>query len=108
MIFLLISEDDKVKKRQQCRSYILRLESDNEEAVLRLDLVDAWNAKVASVFTTWDGRDRIEAVEANIAASKTEGERAHHRSELKRRWPEASIEGTSREPEWGKHDLVDL
>ena len=115
MLFFLImsrQEDDKeeqVRKIQQRRIYHLRLNSGNEEVVPRLDLVDAWNSKIASVFTTWNGRDRIEAAKVIIAVSKTEEERAHHQCKLKRSWPGAQIYGTSAgEPEWDKRDLAGL
>ena len=76
-------KEEKVRKRQHRRNYLLRLDSDDEEAVPRLDLVEAWNSKIASLFTTWDGRDRIEAAEVNIATSKPEEEKTYHWSELK-------------------------
>ena len=103
------NKEEKLRNKQQRRNYLLRLDSDGKEAAPSLDLVEAWNSKIASLFTTWDGRDRIEAAEVNIATSKPEEEKTYHWSELKISWPEIRIYSSSQgEPEWDTRDLADL
>ena len=92
--------------------HFLDVESDTGKPIAKTEkspsqeLLNLWNHKCARRLTTWDVRDRLESVDAAIAASTTEDELNHHWAQLKKCWPESQVGGL--ESEWDRRDLVCL